>query len=338
MSRDRDRDGLVSPRRRLLGVLGALGAAWPLGAWAAGSGSPAPEGDPLRILVGYAAGGAVDTLARLVGTALARSLKQPLVVEDRPGAGGNLAAKLMLQSRADGRTLLLAANALAANVSLYQPAPFDLERDFAPVGMIGRVPVLIAVGADSPLHSLSDLLRSARHKPQELTFASPGIGSTPHLAMLQFEHAARVDLRHIPYKGGAPAIADALAGEVDCVAVNALEVVDLARSGRMRVLALMRPRPSAVFPGVPTIAQSGYPGFAASVWYGLVAPAGTPPATVLRLNAALRQALADPAVRRVILGAGGEIDPGTPAQFGQWLLSERARYAALIHDESIRTE
>ncbi len=336
MSRQGFRAGLVSPRRRHL--LGALGAAWPLGAWAARGAASAPEEQPLRIIVGYTAGGAVDTLARLVGTALARSLKQPLVVEDRPGAGGNLAVKLMLQSRADGRTLLLAANALAANVSLYQPPPFDLERDIAPVGMIGRVPVLIAVGADSPLRSLSDLLRSARRKPHELTFASPGIGSTPHLAMLQFEHAARVDLRHIPYKGGAPAIADALAGEVDCVAVNALEVVDLARSGRMRVLALMSPRPSPVFPGVPTIAQSGYPGFAASVWYGLVAPAGTPRATVLRLNAALRQALADPAVGRAILGAGGELDPGTPGQFRQWLLSERARYAALIRNESIRTE
>ncbi len=325
---------LASPvRRRLLAV---LATACPLAA--AGAVSEAWGAEPLRIIVGYTAGGAVDTLARLVGAALSRSLQEPLVVEDRPGAGGNLAVKLMLQSRADGRTLLLAANALAANVSLYQPPPFDLERDIAPVGMIGRVPVLIAVGADSPLRSLADLLRSARRKPDTRTFASPGIGSTPHLAMLQFEHAAHVRLRHIPYKGGAPAIADALAGEVDCVAVNALEVVDLARSGRMRVLALMSPRPSPRFPGVPTIAQSGYPGFAASVWYGLVAPAGTPRATVLRLNAALRQALADPAVRRPLLGAGGEIDPGTPEQFGRLLLSERARYAALIRNESIHTE
>lgn len=320
------------PRRRLLVTLGA-------GCWSMLPGMRSAQAEePLRIVVGYTAGGAVDTLARLVGTALSRSLDEPLVVDDRPGAGGNLAVKLMLQSRADGRTLLLAANALAIDVSLYRPAPFDLERDIAPVGMIGRVPVLIAVGADSPLRSLADLLHGARKNPDGLTFASPGIGSTPHLAMLQFEHAAHIRLRHIPYKGGAPAIADALAGEVDCVAVNALEVVDLARSGRMRVLALMSPKPSPVFPGVPTLAQSGYAGFSAAVWYGLVAPAGTPAAVVLRLNQALRGALLDPAVRRPILGSGGDIDPGTPAQFGRFILSERARYAALIRNESIRTE
>ena len=320
-------------RRR---ILVTFGAALPLGGLGVLRRVQAQE--PLRVIVGYTAGGAVDTLARLVGAALSSDLNEPLVVEDRPGAGGNLAVKLMLQSRADGRTLLLAANALAANVSLYQPPPFNLARDIAPVGMIGRVPVIIAVGADSPLHSLDDLLHRARRKPGDLTFASPGIGSTPHLAMLQFEHAARVQLRHIPYKGGAPAISDALAGEVDCVAVNALEVVDLARSGRMRALAVMSSQPSPAFPNVPTIAQSGYPGFAASVWYGLVAPAGTPRSTVSRLNEALRKALANPKVRHPILGAGGDIEPGTPEQFRQLLEAERARYASLIRRESIHPD
>lgn len=327
--------GPVSPgRRRLLAAAGlALPAALPGVARAQGQGH-----EPLRIIVGYAAGGAVDTLARLVGAALSRSLHEPLVVDDRPGAGGNLAVKLMLQSRADGRTLLMAANALAISPSLYRPPAFDLERDIAPVGMIGRVPVLIAVGADSPLRSLADLLRRARRQPDRLTFASPGIGSTPHLAMIEFEHAAGIQLRHIPYKGGAPAIADALAGEVDCVAVNALEVVALARSGRMRVLALMSPEPSTVFPGVPALARSGFPGFSASVWYGLVAPAATPPGVVQRLNQALREALQDPSVVRPVLGAGGVIESGSPASFRRFILQQRARYAALIRDDSVHIE
>lgn len=333
------KQGAPPPRRRVLAALAMLAAGGtPAARGVAQAVSGARVHGALRIIVGYAAGGAVDTLARLVGSALARSLHKQLVVEDRPGAGGNLAVKLMLQSRADGHTLMLAANALAANVSLYDPPPYDLRRDIVPVGMIGRVPVLIAVGAESPLRSLADLLRGARAHPGALTFASPGIGSTPHLAMLEFEHVSGIRLRHIPYKGGAPAISDALAGEVDCVAVNALEVVSLARSGRMRVLALMSPRPSPEFPGVPTLAQSGYPGFTAAVWYGLVAATGTPRVEVARLNLALREALADPAVRARVLGAGGELDPGTPGRFGRLIESERARYAALIRSESIHTE
>ena len=330
----RDDAGASPSRRRALSAL-AL-ALQPIGLRRALAQARAPG--QLRILVGYAAGGAVDTLARLLGAALAHELGQALDVEDRPGGGSILAVKLLMQSRADGHTLLLAANALAADASLYNPPPYDLARDIEPVAMIGRVPVVIAVGADSGLHSLRQLLQAAARKPGGLTFASPGIGSTPHLAMLEFEHAAHVSLRHIPYKGGAPAIADTLEGEVDCVAVNALEVVGLARSGRMRVLAVMSAQPSPAFPGVPTVAAAGYPGFTASVWYGLVAPAGTPAATVQRLNLATRRALRDPQVTQRIVGAGGQVDPGSPGQFRALILAQRASYARLIRADGIHTE
>lgn len=293
---------------------------------------------PVRILVGYSAGGAVDVLARGVGQQLGASLGQPVIVENKPGAATNLAVKALIDSAADGYTLLMAANALAANMALFQPPPFDVTRDMVPVAMVGRVPVVIATLWESPLTTLAKAISAARAQPNTLTFGTPGNGSTPHLAMELFERAAGVSMTHVPYKGGAPAITDVLGGHVALVAVNALEVLAHVKSGKLRVLAVMSTNRSPVLPDVPTVAESGYPGFEAAVWYGLVAPAGTPAAVVARLNADVQKALASPGVKSLLSSAGGEVVPGTPEQFGSLLQSERLRYQKLIREAGIKLD
>ncbi len=293
---------------------------------------------PIHILVGYSAGGAVDILARSVGQQLATEMGQPVIVENKPGAATNIAVKALIASPPDGYTLMLAANALAANMSLFQPAPFDTRRDIAPVALVGRVPVVIATRADSPLNTLAKLVAAARAKPGTVTYATPGNGSTPHLAMALFAHEAGISVTQIPYKGGTQAITDVIGGRVDVVAVNALEVLPLARGGKLRVLGVMSAKRTSVLPDVPTIAESGYPGFEASVWYGFIAPAGTPAAVVSRLNAAVQKALATPAVEQRLSSAGGEVDPGSAAQFGALVESERVRYERLIREAGIKPD
>ena len=245
---------------------------------------------PIKILVGYAAGGAVDAVARTIGQSLTAPLGQPFVVENRPGAGSNIASRALIDAPADGYTLMMAANAIAANMALYQPAPFDAEKDMAPVSLIGRVPVVIAVNPNVPFNTVGKLIEAAKAKPGSLAFASPGNGSTPHMAIEFFERAAGITLQHVPYRGGTPAITDVIGGQLPIVAVNALEVQPHVRSGRLKLLAVLSPNRSPIFPDVPTIAESGFPGFEASVWYGLVAPAATPRPVVTRLHAEVQKA------------------------------------------------
>lgn len=293
---------------------------------------------PIHIIVGYSAGGGVDILARTVGQQLAAELKQPVIVENKPGAATIIAVKALIASPPDGYTLMLTANALAANPSLFQPPPFDPVRDIVPVAMVGRVPVVIATGADSPINTLPKLIAAARAKPGVITYATPGNGSTPHLAMALFAREAGIALTQVPYKGGAPAITDVIGGHVALIAVNALEVLPLAKSGKLRILAVMSAERTPVLPDVPTIAESGYPHFEAAVWYGLIAPAGTPAAVVAQLNAATQRSLASPDVKERLSTAGGEVNPGKPEQFGDLIRHELVRYEHLIREAGIKPD
>ncbi len=293
---------------------------------------------PIRVIVGYSAGGAVDIIARAVSQPLAASLGQPVVVENKPGAGTNLAIRTLIDSPADGYTVMLAANALAANVSLYEPPPYDLARDITPIALVGRVPVVIAVSAQSEFKTISQFIAAARARPKALNYASPGNGSTPHLAVELFERAAGISLTHIPYKGGSQAITDVLGGHVEAVAVNALEVQPLVRSGKLRVLAAMTPVRSTIFPDVPTVAESGFPGFEASVWYGFVGPAALPAPVVARLHGEIVRALASAEVKERLAAAGGEVLLETSEQFGALLNTERARYERLIREAKIQPD
>ncbi|MDB5941285.1 MAG: tripartite tricarboxylate transporter receptor family protein [Ramlibacter sp.] len=324
----------LARRRGLLLALTAA-ATLPLHAFAQ---APAYPTKPVRIVVGYSAGGAVDIVARTVGQSLAASMGQPFVVENKPGAGTNIAVKSVIDAPADGYTLLLAANALAANMALYQPAPFDAEKDLVPVALVGRVPVVIAANPSVPYSTVAQLIAAAKAKPGSISFASPGNGSTPHMAGELFARAAGISLMHVPYRGGAQAVTDVIGGQVPLLAMNALEVKPHVASGKLKVLAVLSPQRSPIFPDVPTIAQSGYPGFEASVWYALVAPAATPRPIIDKLHAEVQKALQTAEVRDRMSAVGGEVIPGTQAMLSSLLRSERARYANLVREAKIQPD
>lgn len=293
---------------------------------------------PVKLFVGYTAGGAVDTIARALGQQLAASLGQPVVVENKPGANTNIAMKALIDSPPDGYTLMLTANALAANPALYQPPPFDPAKDVTPVALVGRVPVVIAVNPQTPYATLGQLVAAAKAKPGTIAYATPGNGSTPHLATELFARSAGITLSHVPYRGGAQAITDVVAGHVQVVAMNALEVDPQAKAGRLRVLAVMSPARSPIFPDAPTIAESGFPGFEASVWYGVIGPANLPAPIVARLHDDVDRALRAQEVRDRLAAVGGEVTPATTAQFAALVASERARYERLIRDAAIKPD
>ncbi len=293
---------------------------------------------PIRIIVGYSAGGAVDIIARAIAQQLQGGLGQAVIVDNKPGGGTNIANRALIDSPPDGYTLMLVANAIAANPTLYQPAPYDLARDVTPVALVGRVPVVIAANAQSEVNSIAKLVSMSKAAPRSINYGTPGNGSTPHLAVALFERAAGIELTHVPYKGGAQALNDAIAGHIQTVAVNALEVLPQAKAGKLRVLAVLTPSRSPIFPDVPTIAESGWPGFEASVWYGLIGPAGLQAPVVARLQAEVQKALASPEVKDRLAGAGGEVLPGSTERFAALLASEKSRYEKLIRDARIQPD
>jgi tripartite-type tricarboxylate transporter receptor subunit TctC len=319
-------------RRPFLAVLLACLVAAP-SAW--GQGYPTK---PIRVIVGYTAGGAVDVVARAVSQQMQGSLGQPIIIENRPGAGTNIALRALIDSPPDGYTLMLTANAIAANMSLYEPPPYDLARDVTPIAQVGRVPVVLAVSAQSPYATLGALIAAAKANPKAVNYGSPGNGSTPHLAVELFERAAGVSLTHVPYKGGSQAITDVMGGHVQLVAVNALEVQPQVQAGKLRVLAVMTPARSGIFPDVPTVAEAGFPGFEAAVWYGFIGPAGLPAPIVTRLHAEVQRALVSDEVKRRLAAAGGEVLPGSTEQFAALLNSERVRYERLIREAKIKPD
>ncbi len=325
----------ITRRHLLWAGAASAGLAMAPGVWAQAQAFP---GKPIKLIVGFAPGGAVDVIARAVGQQITAQLGQPVVVENRPGAGTNIAMRALIESAPDGYTLMLTANSIAANPTLYQPPPFDPVRDVTPISLVGRVPVVIAANAVSGPDSIGKLIAASKGKPHSVSYGSPGNGSTPHLAVELFARAAGIDLLHVPYKGGSPAINDVLAGHVQAVAVNALEVQPHVKAGKLRVLTVLTPTRTAIFPDVPSVAEAGYPGFEASVWYGFIGPAGLPAPVVAQLHGAIQKALAVPEVRDRLVNAGGEVQPGPVERLTQLIASEQGRYARLIREAAIKPD
>lgn len=293
---------------------------------------------PIKIIVGYAAGGAVDLIARSLAKGMSETLGQPIVVENKPGGGTNIATKLLIDSPSDGYTLMLAANALAANKSLYKPQPFDPESDITPIALVGNVPVVLATSVNSKYTNLGDVIKAAKLKPDDITFGSPGNGATPHMAVKFFEQAAGISLKHVPYKGGSAAITDLIGGQIDLVATNMLEIAPQVKAGKVKILAVMSPKRSPLFPEVPTIAESGYPGFEAFVWYGLIAPAKLPNAITNKLYAAVEKSLASKEMVDRLSTAGGEVTPGPRSQLTNLIKSETRRYEKMVREANIQPD
>ena len=292
----------------------------------------------IKIIVPYAAGGAVDIVARTIGQPLAEALKQPVVVDNRPGASANIGMEMAAKAAPDGYVLLMASNGIATNMALFPNLTFDGRRDFAPIAKIGYAPLVIVVPVSSPVKSLKDLIAMAKAEPGKLTYASAGNGSSGHLAGELLKSTAKIDVLHVPYKGGAPAITDLLGERISFMPINPVEVMAHIRGGRLRALAVASDKRFPLLPDVPTVTEAGLSGYEASVWWGLVAPANTPPEIVQQLNAEINKALANPANANKLSELGVVVTPGTPDQFAAFIKSQTELWSGVVKTAGIKPD
>ena len=292
---------------------------------------------PVRLIVGSVPGAAPDVVARLIAQWLSERLGQPIVVENRNGASGNLATELVARAAPDGYTLLLISASNAINVSLYDNLNFDFLHDIVPVGGVVAFPMVITVRAPFPAASLSELLAAAKARPGKINIGTPPVGSPQHVAGELLKMQTGIDLEFVAYRGGPPAITDALGGQIDGVVGTVLLLIDFIRAGKLRALGVTGSSPSELLPGVPTVA-SVVPGFEASQWVGLGAPAGTPPDIIARLNAAIEAALADASFRQRLIDLGGAPLPGSAADFGAYVAAEAAKWRKVVKFANLKPE
>lgn len=292
---------------------------------------------PLRLVVPFSPGGGTDLVARAVGIGMAQELGQPVVVDNRPGGGTIIGTDNVAKSAPDGYTLVIATFAHAVNPSLQPRLPYDTDKAFAPVVMLGRSPNVLVVRADSPYKTVQDVIQAAKKQPGKISFASQGPGTSAHLAGELFKSLAKVDLTHIPYKGAGPAITDLLGGQVDLMFATASAVGNLLEGGKLRALGVTTAQrsTSADLARVPTIAESGVPGYVAESWYGLFVPAGTPAPVIARLNAAATKAANSEAFRKRAEAEGLTIATGTPEDFARYVRAEEGRWSKVVKDAHI---
>jgi tripartite-type tricarboxylate transporter receptor subunit TctC len=294
---------------------------------------------PVRLVLGFAPGGASDTMARIVATRLSENIGQPVVIDNRPGAGGNIAAEIVARSAANGYTMLLGNNGiLAVNVSLYPKLGFDPVKDFAPVVLIASQPNILVVHPAVTAGSVKDLVALAKSKPGLLNYASPGNGTTGHLAAELFKRMAGVEYTIIPFKGGGPAALAMLSGECQFTFATALSVQPHIKAGRLRALAVTTAKRSASFPGLPTVAEAGVPGFDAITWHGIVVPARTPQTVIARLNREFNKLLQTADMRERLMVLGSDIIGGEPKQLTDYMRVEIPRWAKVIKDSGARAD
>lgn len=286
---------------------------------------------PIRLIVPFPAGGGGDTLARLVMTRVSRELGQPLVVENIAGAGGNVGSQSAARASADGYTLLYGTNGtFGINHALYKKPGFDPLQDFEPVSQLTRIAGMVVVRADARISTFPELLKSAKSHPGKLTYASAGSGTTSHLATELLKSSAGVSILHIPYRGGAPAVADLIGGQTDMMIDVMPNLVPHVRGGRLRALAVSTAHRVPIMPDIPTIAESGVPGFDVSAWDGIFVPRGTPASVVSRLQLAIRKALEDPELHQQLLQRGAEPAPRTPAEMSRFVKAEIERWGNAV--------
>lgn len=293
---------------------------------------------PVRIVVPFPPGGGTDLVARIVAQKLTDTWGQQAVVENKPGASGTIGSDLVAKSAPDGYTLLLQGTQHAINLSLYKQLPFDTVKDFTPVAYIALAPFLLVVNADVPVKNVSELIAYIKSKPGGLDYGSSGPGGGAHLAGEMFKTATGVQLTHIPYKGGNPALIDLLGGQIPMLFDPIPTSLKHINGGRLKVLAITSAQRSAILPNIPTVAESGVPGFEAVSWFGLYAPAGTPAAIVNKINADVNKVLLMPDVKEKFAEMGAFSDVMTPAQFSKYLNVEIAKFAKAIQDSGAKVE
>ena len=323
--------------RKLAGVL--CGAAIVAAAGLAGAQVPAFPAKPIRWIVAFAPGGTGEFLSRTIAPRLGEQLKQQIIVDFRPGAGTTLGATLTAQSPPDGYTVFLnSVSTMAINHSLYRKLQYDTRKDFAPVTLFAVIPSVLAAHPSFPARNVKELVALAKANPRKLDFASPGIGTASHFAVELFKLMAQVDLNHIPYKGAGPAIIDTIAGFVPMVSDNVSSLKAHIDGGKLRAIAVGSDKRTDALPGVPSFAESGYPGFEASSWWGVLAPARTPPAVIERLNLEIARALGNDAVRERMLTHGATPIPGTPQQAAAKIGSEIEKWAKAVQATGVKVD
>ena len=294
---------------------------------------------PVKIIVPYPPGGTSDILARSVGQKLTEALGQPVVVENKPGATGNIGADFVAKSPPDGYTLLLAdIGSLAISPSVFATLPFDPVKDFAPVIMVAYSPHLLAVHPSVSAKDVKDLIALAKAKPNSLNFAVSGIGGANHLAGIEFAMRSAIQWTYIPYKGGSQAITDVMGGQAQVLFNGMLATYPYVKDGKLKVLAISSAKRFAAAPDIPTVAESGLPGFETGSWQGIVAPAGTPPEVVNKLHATVTAILATPEMKDRLDKAGAEVRPQSPAEFGAFIRDEKARWAKVVKESGAKFE
>ena len=311
-------------------------------AWA-GWHAPAPAQQPypvkpIRIISPFAPGGGNDVLCRAVAQKLTESLKQQVIVESRPGANGIIGTEAAARAAPDGYTIVLVPSGHAVNPSLHKKLPFDSIRDFTPISLAGWSPLVLAVHPSLPAKNVRELVVLAKARPGQLTYVSAGVGSSGHLAGALFETMTGTKMVHIPYKGMSPAVTDLIGGQVTMTFGTSLGVVPQVRNGRLRALAITSAQRSAGLPDIPTVAESGVPGYEASLWYGFLGPARMPAEIVNRLSSEIAAALAQPDVRERLASQGVDARSNTPEEFARMLASDMERWAKVVRRAGVQAE
>lgn len=293
---------------------------------------------PIRIVVPYPPGGFNDTLARTVGAKLQAAWGQPVVVDNRPGGGTVIGTDSVAKAPADGYTLLVTPFAFAVNQSLLKKLPYDPVKDFSPITLAASTPNILVVSPSLPVSSVKDLVAFAKSKPGAINYASTGIGSSNHLSMEMFKQLAGVDINHVPYKGSAPAVTDLIGGQVGVMFDNIPNVVQHIKAGKLRALAVSTPARSPHVPELPTVSESGVPGYEVDVWFGFAAPAGVPQPIIDKLNAEIVKTLHSADVKEKFTAQGVDVIGSTPAQFAAYLRDQSAKWAKVVRDAGVIPE
>jgi len=294
---------------------------------------------PIRIVVASAAGGASDIVARMMADKLQQKFGQPVVVEAKPGANGNIAADFVAAAAPDGYTLMMGTiGVMAINSSLYKGVKFDPIKDFVPVARLVSFSNILVVRSTLPVNSVKELVEYVKARPDKVTYGSPGAGGSPHMAMVMFNQMAGLKLVHVPYKGAAPALTDLMGGQIELAFSDPLLTSQHLSGGRIKALAVSGSKRLKSAPNIPTVAEAGITGYAVSGWLGIVAPTNTPSPRIAKLNAALNEVLAMPDVQAKLAEQGAETIPGTPQEFGDFIKNEHARWKKVISDEKLSAD
>jgi tripartite-type tricarboxylate transporter receptor subunit TctC len=294
---------------------------------------------PIRVIVPYAPGGNVDISARIIAPPLGEVLGQTIVVDNRPGAGGNLGASLVAKATPDGYTLLVGSSGpLSVNPVIFKSLPYDTLKDFAPISTVQAVPLVVLAGPKSNINSIADIIAAAKARPGKLTMASAGAGTTNHFAIELFAHMANVKLLHVPYKGSGPALSELLGGQVETMIDQLAASIGYVRDGRLKVLAVTTQQRAAALPNVPTLEELGYKGYQASTLLGLLAPAGTPKPVVAKLNAGVRKIMDNNAVAERFRGLGANPGASSPEEFTARIRDELEQWRSLVKQLNLKFE